>query len=509
MKKRLFEILILLVFMCSESHALTWRCEKVMDVLRNANTPEGDPKMFYYPSYNFVNPGFEIKQYYDSEKEDWLADRNEAGNMMVGRIVDESILDKVKWKDSLIKVNGINTKNKSLGEIDEIFENNIDKTVNLEIKRNKKIFNLELPIIDQWVESEKIIFALHSINKIDIKNSTFEIFAETTSEIDLKKGVEDLPFAQKAFDILVYKDENGEWAQDYCKIDLVEFEKSEVPYPGEIISIGGHTGFDKNKVDVTFKIRARAKVFDDFSDRITVQKIEKGTYNVMNTFNLETFPFDRQILKINIRADAYLDEFNFYFKSQTFKNLDFFVKNIAKTSIEGWDVKKYEINETVYEDAYGYGAQQEIEIYIERKHGYYIYKVLLPIILILMVCWSVVWIDPKELESRLTITIVCLLSLIAYNFVIDSELPKLEYMTVLDMIILISYFYATIPNFLSIVSFRLSKTNPKKSENIEHYSKLYGPTSYILMIFLIILFKVNGNLENTSAVVAWMGGGNQ
>ena len=33
---------------------------------------------------------------------------------------------------------------------------------------------------------------------------------------------------------------------------------------------------------------------------------------------------------------------------------------------------------------------------------------------------------PRELESKLTITIVCLLSLIAYNFVIDKDLPKLE-----------------------------------------------------------------------------------
>ena len=51
----------------------------------------------------------------------------------------------------------------------------------------------------------------------------------------------------------------------------------------------------------------------------------------------------------------------------------------------------------------------------------------------------------KELEARLTITIVCLLSLIAYNFVIDADLPKLEYLTIMDYIILVSYIYI---NFL-------------------------------------------------------------
>ena len=81
--------------------------------------------------------------------------------------------------------------------------------------------------------------------------------------------------------------------------------------------------------------------------------------------------------------------------------------------------------------------------------------------LILFVCWSSVWIDKREIESKLTITIVCLLSLIAYNFVIDNELPKLSYLTVMDWIILTSYIYAAAPNILAILSFQLSKIKGK------------------------------------------------
>jgi hypothetical protein len=123
-----------------------------------------------------------------------------------------------------------------------------------------------------------------------------------------------------------------------------------------------------------------------------------------------------------------------------------------------------------------------------------------------MVCWSVVWVDPKELESRLTITIVCLLSLIAYNFVIDSELPKLEYLTVMDWIILVSYFYATIPNFISIISFKLYKKNRRLSDKIELYSKRYGASSYIVSIIIIIIVNANLNPENSSVLISWMVG---
>ena len=116
-----------------------------------------------------------------------------------------------------------------------------------------------------------------------------------------------------------------------------------------------------------------------------------------------------------------------------------------------------------------------------------------------MVCWSVVWVNPKELESRLTITIVCLLSLIAYNFVIDKDLPKLEYLTILDWIILISYVYATIPNFLSIFSFAYLKKKNKTSQKIELISKKYGALSYIIIIFLIVFASANLNPEFTSS----------
>ena len=122
-----------------------------------------------------------------------------------------------------------------------------------------------------------------------------------------------------------------------------------------------------------------------------------------------------------------------------------------------------------------------------------------------MVCWSSVFIAAKELESKLTITIVCLLSLIAYNFVIDNEIPKLEYLTIIDWIILASYFYAALPNFLSILSFNLYKG--KKTillKKVDNFSKKYGPTSYLLLIILIIFANVNINPEQASSLFAWM-----
>ena len=227
----------------------------------------------------------------------------------------------------------------------------------------------------------------------------------------------------------------------------------------------------------------------------------------MNKFNLKSFPFDKQVLSFKIVDNLWgIDKRIIEPRGYT----DIVLKDfLEKDDIPGWkkvsaSIENFEQKKVSFQGALWSGL--EIKLELERKHGYYIFKVIFPIILILMVCWSVVWVDPKELEARLTITIVCLLSLIAYNFVIDSELPKLEYLTVLDWIVLISYIYATVPNFLSIISFRLQKTNLKMSDKLEQISKRYGLSSYVLSIFLIVLLNANINPDNSSSLISWMAG---
>ena len=99
---------------------------------------------------------------------------------------------------------------------------------------------------------------------------------------------------------------------------------------------------------------------------------------------------------------------------------------------------------------------------------------------------------------------MCLLSLIAYNFVIDKDLPKLEYLTVLDWFILISYVYATIPNFLSIISFQNINKKNKLSSNLDYAGKKYGALSYILIVLLIIITNANLNPDFTSSALGWL-----
>ena len=123
---------------------------------------------------------------------------------------------------------------------------------------------------------------------------------------------------------------------------------------------------------------------------------------------------------------------------------------------------------------------------IETDHG----KILTPIFLILAVCWSVFWTLPRELESRLTVTIVCFLALVAYNFVITEDLPQLPYMTLMDYIIIASYIFAALPTILSIISHRYFENNQLASLKVDRYAKFIGPPSYALILYIIMHMQV-------------------
>ena len=133
----------------------------------------------------------------------------------------------------------------------------------------------------------------------------------------------------------------------------------------------------------------------------------------------------------------------------------------------------------------GVMEQANIILDLERNSSYYLFKILVPIFLILLISGSVFWIVPFEVESRLTVTIVCLLALIAYNFVVDNDLPKLAYLTIMDTIILISYVFSCYPTFETIAVFHYHKKNPKLSSIIDEKSKIYFPLTYIFIIVFV------------------------
>jgi hypothetical protein len=67
-----------------------------------------------------------------------------------------------------------------------------------------------------------------------------------------------------------------------------------------------------------------------------------------------------------------------------------------------------------------------------RYVGYYVVQVILPLVMIVLMGWAALWIDPGIVVTRMSIAVTTMLTLIAYRFALGRLVPSLAYLTRFD-----------------------------------------------------------------------------
>ena len=218
--------------------------------------------------------------------------------------------------------------------------------------------------------------------------------------------------------------------------------------------------------------------------------ISTGLVKIRSRFDFSDFPFDTQVLKIQYQTDQLPsgeDSDGFTMTSISFIDQVLFSLNkyMDHNYLQEWKVLSTNASSNFIKTESGHVDQLTLSVEIQRNKKYYISKIIFPVLLILVVAWCVLWIPTKEIESRLTTSIVAFLSLIAFNFVFQDDIPKLDILTSLDLFILLSYVFCAIPIFTTI---RLSKSiekNQKRASSWNRKIRLVGGAIYIFLTLTI------------------------
>ncbi len=209
------------------------------------------------------------------------------------------------------------------------------------------------------------------------------------------------------------------------------------------------------------------------------------------SLRLESFPFDKQTFRVQLVALRYSPNEVQFVPEQ--KWIDAGIKQAGGISpsitLPDWTVEKWEIKNMVYTLAPGLELSGYVfEFTASRNVEHYILKVILPLVLIVMMSWSVFWIDPINASSQVSIAMTSMLTLIAYRFAIDSQLPLLPYMTRLDVFVLAStllVFFSLIEVVATII---LDNTQKKKrAVRIDRYCRVIFPGVFLLASIAIFM----------------------
>jgi hypothetical protein len=125
------------------------------------------------------------------------------------------------------------------------------------------------------------------------------------------------------------------------------------------------------------------------------------------------------------------------------------------------------------------------ETTIIRRSTFYVYRVLLPLTLLIVASWTIFWFDVTHLQPQISTALGIMLSVVVFNFTIDFGLPRAPYLTLIDRHALLSFVFA----FLNIIAvgwlhLRLQHKSQAVAERHQRLLRRLFPIAYVVAMAL-------------------------
>ncbi len=209
---------------------------------------------------------------------------------------------------------------------------------------------------------------------------------------------------------------------------------------------------------------------------------------------LRRFPFDSQSL--NIHLSPFIDDLNVETLALAPGRSAVRGEEKAYNSLAQWEVGEISARSgTVHQ--FGKNATELVfSIHVTRHYGFYIWKVFVPLVLMVFLSWAVFWVDPFDLSNQVQIAVTTILTVIAFAFAISATMPRVPYVTCIDAFFLTCYVFV----FISVVELMTVHTahrrgGPELSKRIRRISRWLVPAAYFSTLGILAWDFLPSNSE--------------
>jgi hypothetical protein len=182
----------------------------------------------------------------------------------------------------------------------------------------------------------------------------------------------------------------------------------------------------------------------------TVTYNERFRTAVSSQFALRRFPFDEQTLLVIFHPFINTARFVHFsiMKNGTWTSKEFDTySSLAQWQFEGVKLRVFDLPLNGGMKI----AEARFEITMKRKSSFYVWKVLVPLLLMVILSWAVFWIETGDITTQVTIAVTTILTVIAFAFAISATMPRVPYLTYIDAFFLQCYVFV----FLAMVELML------------------------------------------------------
>ena len=200
-------------------------------------------------------------------------------------------------------------------------------------------------------------------------------------------------------------------------------------------------------------------------------------------FDFRAFPFDSQLFFFRI-ISLFPEEFFRYTVLEEFSGLG----NLLGE--EEWVPAGISTSISSVTDNVGeLSSRFSFEIKAHRHLNYYIIRIFIPIVLIVIVSWVPSFLG--DFSKRVDIANGTLLLFIAFNFTISNDLPRLGYLTFLDTLLLSTFVLTGLVLIYNVILKRLeSHGRVKLVRNVDRYTVWLHPLIYAISFAVIAIIFV-------------------
>lgn len=214
-----------------------------------------------------------------------------------------------------------------------------------------------------------------------------------------------------------------------------------------------------------------------------------GTFS--QALNLKDFPFDQHKFVFQVTSPGNTPEDIQFVPDKQWidRGVPYAALISEDLSLPDWEIVGVKAEAVPYFLVEGYElAGYTFEFTGKRHVEYYLLKIILPLILIVMMSWTCFYIDPENSGTQIAVASTSMLTLIAYRFAIDSHVPNVSYTTRLDEFIFMStiiVFMALVQAVTTSMLFQCDKVF--LSRKIDKISRIFFPLVFFSSAFLILI----------------------
>ena len=213
---------------------------------------------------------------------------------------------------------------------------------------------------------------------------------------------------------------------------------------------------------------------------------ERLVVTLSSRFALRRFPFDRQQLVVIIHpflADGP------QMKIQTRRYLDLDRERVPDLHLAGAVALTALHSQVQMAPTYGGLTVPEarFEIDVARRSSFYLWKVFMPLLLMVFLSWAVFWIEASDLSNQIQVAVTTILTVIAFAFAISATMPRLPYLTYIDAFFLECYIYVFIAvvELMTVHVTHRSEVRRDLGLRIRKYSRWMIPASFVVTNVII------------------------